>query len=76
MSLVRLGAAVTAVGLVLTLIAMIPLFAPSVEMPSAWWFLSMITGVGLGMVCIGFWRAARERSQSVSRELAVGRVEA
>lgn len=76
MSLVRLGGIVTAVGLVLTVIAMIPLLVPSVQMPSAWWFLSMVTGVGLGLMCLGFWRAARERSQSVAREIEVGRVEA
>ena len=59
--ILRLGAVVTVIGLVCTLIAMIPLVAPSVDLPSAWWFLSMITGVGLALVIVGLAVSARSR---------------
>lgn len=59
--LLRVGAAVTVVGLVCTVIAMLPLVVPSVELPSAWWFLSMITGVGLALVILGLAVSARSR---------------
>ena len=51
----------TVVGLVCTLIAMVPLVAPAIELPSAWWFLSMITGVGLALVIAGLAVSARSR---------------
>ena len=47
------GAIVTAVGLASTLIAVLPFFLPSVGTPSALWFLSMLTGVGLAIVIVG-----------------------
>lgn len=59
--ILRVGAVVTVIGLICTLIAMIPLVAPSVELPSAWWFLSMITGVGLALVIVGLAVSARSR---------------
>lgn len=64
------GAAVTVLGMLLTLIAMLPLLIPSLRMPSIWWALAMVTGVGLGMFCLGFWRAARRRSMAVSAAVA------
>lgn len=59
--LLRAGAIVTVIGLICTLIAMLPLFIPSLELPSAMWFLAMITGIGLAMVIIGFAVNARSR---------------
>lgn len=59
--LLRLGIVVTIIGLALTLVALIPLFVPSVQLPGAWWFLSMLTGVGLALVIVGLIRAARAR---------------
>ena len=59
--ILRVGAVVTVIGLICTLIAMIPLVAPSVDLPSAWWFLSMITGVGLALVIVGLAVSARSR---------------
>lgn len=59
--LLRIGAVVTVVGLVCTVIAMLPLVIPSLELPSAWWFLSMITGVGLALVILGLAVSARSR---------------
>lgn len=59
--LLRVGAVVTVIGLVCTVIAMLPLVVPSLELPSAWWFLSMITGVGLALVIAGLAVSARAR---------------
>ena len=59
--LLRIGAVVTVIGLICTVIAMLPLVVPGLELPSAWWFLSMITGVGLALVIIGLAVSARSR---------------
>lgn len=59
--LLRVGAVVTVIGLVCTVIAMLPLVVPSLELPPAWWFLSMITGVGLALVIAGLAVSARAR---------------
>lgn len=59
--LLRIGGVVTVIGLICTLIAMLPLVIPSLSLPSAWWFLSMITGVGLALVIVGLAVSARSR---------------
>lgn len=59
--LMRIGAVVTVIGLVCTIIAMLPLVVPGLVLPSAWWFLSMITGVGLALVIAGLAVSARSR---------------
>ena len=62
--LLRIGGIVTVIGLVCTLIAMLPLVVPGLELPSAWWFLSMITGVGLALVILGLAVSARSRRRT------------
>ncbi|MEI6361767.1 MAG: hypothetical protein WCP95_06505 [Actinomycetes bacterium] len=57
----RVGAAITALGLLFTLIAILPLFFPSLALPSALWFLSMLTGVGIVVICAGLVMSARSR---------------
>ncbi|MFZ9986532.1 MAG: hypothetical protein ACO3ID_04215 [Candidatus Nanopelagicales bacterium] len=59
--LLRIGGVVTVVGLICTVIAMLPLVFPGLALPSAWWFLSMITGVGLALVIAGLAVSARSR---------------
>lgn len=59
--LLRAGAVVTIIGLACTLVAMLPLLIPSLSLPSAMWFLAMITGIGLAMVIAGFAVSARSR---------------
>ena len=59
--LMRIGAVVTVIGLICTVIAMLPLVLPGLELPSLWWFLSMITGVGLALVIVGLGVSARSR---------------
>ena len=57
----RIGAWLTVAGLVFTVIAMIPLVFPTVSLPGAMWFLSMLTGVGLIVVFVGLAMGARGR---------------
>lgn len=57
----RIGAIITAVGLAFTLVACLPLLFPSLSLPSALWFLSMLTGVGLIVLCVGLAMGARAR---------------
>jgi hypothetical protein len=64
-TLLRVGIAVTALGLVFTLVALIPLFFPDIALSGAWWFLSMLTGVGLALVIAGLIRASRARRRRV-----------
>lgn len=57
----RIGVGVTVAGLLATVIAMAPLIFPDIALPGIWWFLAMITGVGLALVILGLLVAARER---------------
>ena len=65
--ILRIGLVLTAIGLVCTLIACIPLLVPSIQLPSSWWFLSMITGVGLVVVIIGLVVSGGDRRRAVRR---------
>ena len=64
----RIGGWTTAVGMALTLVAMVPLVVPTVSLPSAFWWLAMITGVGLVLLLAGLWQAARARGRRTTRE--------
>jgi hypothetical protein len=57
----RLGAIMLVIGMVFTLIALLPLFT-NLNPPSIWWGLSMLTGLGLGMILVGLRRSAKSRS--------------
>ena len=63
-TLLRAGFALIAVGLVCTLIAILPLFWPSLTMSGVWWFLSMLTGVGLIVMVAGLVTSGRNRRTS------------
>jgi hypothetical protein len=52
---------VTVLGLLITIIAMLPLVIDDLTLPGIWWFLSMITGVGLFLIIVGLILGARER---------------
>lgn len=60
--LVRAGVGVTAIGMAVTLVAMLPLVS-DIEMPSMLWALSMLVGVGMGMILVGLVRNGRRRSR-------------
>jgi hypothetical protein len=57
----RIGGVITVVGLLFTVIAMLPLLIPSLELPGAMWFLAMLTGVGLIVVFVGLAMGAHGR---------------
>ncbi len=59
--LLRIGIAVTVIGLACTLVAIAPLVIPSLKLSGVWWFLSMLTGVGIALVLTGLVRSARSR---------------
>ena len=62
--LLKAGVVVTVLGLVCALIAIVPLVVPAIEPSSIWWFLSMLTGVGLALVLVGLIRSARSRRRT------------
>lgn len=62
--MLRVGVWLTFIGLVFSVVAMLPLVLP-IELPSAFWFLSMITGVGLVVMMAGFVVSGRERRRAV-----------
>lgn len=57
---IRVGAAITVLGIIFSLIALLPLVT-DIELPSTWWFLSMVTGIGLATVLVGLTMSARSR---------------
>jgi|GEM_PF-332702 len=63
---IKIGAILTVIGIVLSLIAILPLVS-DIELSSAWWFLSMTTGIGLATVIAGLTMSARSRSSRSSR---------
>lgn len=58
---IKIGAILTIVGMLATGIAILPLVS-DIELSGAWWFFSMITGVGLATVIAGLTMSARSRS--------------
>lgn len=65
--LLRAGAIVTVIGLIATMVAMLPLIIPGLTLPPAMWFASMIIGIGLAMVIAGFAVSARARGRSAGQ---------
>jgi hypothetical protein len=71
--LIRTGAVVCITGMVLTLVSLLPLVT-DVELPSLFWALSMLVGVGFGLILLGLARRGRDRSraQVAARTSATG----
>ena len=61
--LLRAGLVITIIGLGCALVAVTPLFLPGVRLSGVWWFLSMLTGVGLAVVITGLLRSSRARRE-------------
>ncbi len=59
--LMRIGAVLLIVGMLFTLVAILPLFT-DLELPSIWWGLSMIAGIGLALILIGLKLSSLRRS--------------
>ena len=55
------GSIILASGMLLTLIAILPLFI-DLQLPWYWWALSMLTGLGLLLILIGLRRSSKTRS--------------
>ncbi|MGB7980495.1 MAG: hypothetical protein WCF36_06840 [Candidatus Nanopelagicales bacterium] len=68
--LIRTGLVVTAIGMLLTLVALLPLVS-DIELPSMFWWLAMLWGVGLALILVGLLRngRGRARAQIAAREL-------
>jgi hypothetical protein len=60
--LMRYGAIVLVLGMICTAIAILPLFT-DLDLPSIWWGLSMLTGLGLGMILVGLKVSSKKRSR-------------
>jgi hypothetical protein len=65
---IRVGAALTVLGIIFSLIAILPLVT-DLELPSIWWFLSMLTGVGLAVILVGLIISARSRRTMQARDM-------
>ncbi|MGB8019826.1 MAG: hypothetical protein WCF04_01200 [Candidatus Nanopelagicales bacterium] len=61
--LIRAGVGVAVLGILITLVAMLPLVS-DVELPSVFWALSMLTGVGFAMILLGLARKGRRRARA------------
>ncbi len=61
--LIRAGLVVTALGMLLSLVALLPLVS-DIELPSTFWWLAMLWGVGLGLILIGLLRSGRGRART------------
>lgn len=59
--LMRIGASVLTLGMLLTIIAISPLVT-GFELDSIWWLLSMLAGLGLGLILLGLRRSSKTRS--------------
>jgi hypothetical protein len=57
---IRAGVVITVLGIIFSLIALLPLVS-EVELPSMWWFLSMVTGIGLATILAGLTMSAKSR---------------
>lgn len=68
--LIRTGLVVSALGMLLALVALLPLVS-DIELSSTFWWLAMLWGVGLGMILFGLLRngRGRARTQTAAREL-------
>lgn len=60
--LMRIGMWVTVIGMIFSLIAILPFFFESIELPSFMWFLAMLTGVGLAMILFGLRKSSKVRT--------------
>lgn len=61
--MIRVGAVLCLVGMVLTFLSLLPLVM-DVELPSLFWALSMLVGVGFGLILLGLFRKGRRRART------------
>ncbi len=70
--LIRVGGVVAVTGMALALVSLLPLVT-DLELPSLFWALSMLTGIGFGLVLVGLGRKARGRARGQVAARADGR---
>ena len=70
--LIRAGTVVTVVGFALALVALLPLVS-DLSLPSAFWALSMLVGVGFAMILLGLARKGRSRARTQVRSGPIAR---
>ena len=63
--LFRVAIAVFSVGLVASVVALIPIFTGSEPLPVAVYFAALLAPCGLGLMLIGLWRNARSSPRIV-----------
>jgi hypothetical protein len=66
---IRTGVVLFGIGVVCTIVAMLPLVLP-VPAASILWFLAMLMGVGFLLILLGLLGNARRRSREVRTRLA------
>jgi hypothetical protein len=61
--LIRVGVGVSVAGLMVALVALLPLVT-DLELPSLFWALSMLLGIGFGLILLGLARKGRTRARA------------
>ena len=61
--MIRIGTGLSVLGILLALVALLPLVT-DLELPSAFWVLSMLVGVGFALILLGLARKGRTRSRA------------
>jgi hypothetical protein len=61
----RVGVALVAIGCLATVATLVPLFTGDDPLPIAFYLLCLLAPVGLGLILVGLWRAARARGRSL-----------
>lgn len=61
--LIRSGMGVAVLGILVSLVALLPLVS-DIELPSVFWALSMLTGVGFAMILLGMAQKGRRRARA------------
>ncbi len=61
--LIRVGVGVSVAGILVALVALLPLVT-DLELPSMFWALSMLVGVGFGLILLGLARKGRARAHA------------
>jgi hypothetical protein len=61
--LIRAGVITSVAGMILALVSLLPLVT-DLELPSLFWGLSMLTGIGFALILIGLARKGRRRARA------------
>ena len=59
----RVGVALVAIGCLAALVTLVPLFSGADPLPIGFYLLCLLAPLGLGLILVGLWRAARARGR-------------